>query len=133
MDAGAPPVSPPPPPASMLYLHTVPPYGGGDTIFASMYAAYEALSPQAKAYLEPLTATHDGRPIFGPDAPVSVHPLIARTEASGNATNGMFDVSSATSTTRVVENNLGAPTRRRVADGADPDAIWVRTGRRLQE
>jgi taurine dioxygenase len=72
-----------PPPASMLYLHTVPPYGGGDTIFASMYAAYEALSPQAKAYLEPLTATHDGRPIFGPDAPVSVHPLIARHPVSG--------------------------------------------------
>src|SRR4030088_3130930 len=32
-----------PPAASILYLHTVPPCGG-DTLFASQYAAYEALS-----------------------------------------------------------------------------------------
>ena len=33
---------------------------GGDTLFASMYAAYEALSARMKAYLDGLTATHDG-------------------------------------------------------------------------
>ena len=30
-----------PPLGSMLYNHTVPPDGGGDTMFASMYAAYD--------------------------------------------------------------------------------------------
>jgi taurine dioxygenase len=40
-----------PPLGSILYNHTVPPDGGGDTMFASMDAAYEALSPGMKAYL----------------------------------------------------------------------------------
>src|SRR5262249_54232167 len=46
-----------PPAASILYLHTVPACGG-DTLFASQYAAYEALSDRMKAYLEGLSATH---------------------------------------------------------------------------
>ena len=50
---------PEPPLGSILYLHTVPP-SGGDTLFASMYAAYEALSPRIKAYLDGLTALHSG-------------------------------------------------------------------------
>jgi taurine dioxygenase len=46
---------PEPPMGSILWLHTVPPVGG-DTLFASMYAAYEALSPRMQAYLADLTA-----------------------------------------------------------------------------
>src|SRR5262245_4407984 len=38
-----------PPAASILYLHTVPPVGG-DTLFASQYAAYEALAAHAELY-----------------------------------------------------------------------------------
>jgi taurine dioxygenase len=67
----------------MLYNHTVPPDGGGDTMFASMYAAYEALSPAMKVYLKGLTATHDGTRIFGPGTPVSVHPVITRHPITG--------------------------------------------------
>jgi TfdA family taurine catabolism dioxygenase TauD len=48
---------------SILYLHTVPPVGG-DTLFASQYAAYDALSPRMKAYLEGLTATHSGEHVY---------------------------------------------------------------------
>ena len=43
---------------SILYLKQCPPHGG-DTLFASMYAAYEALSDRMKAYLDGLVAVHD--------------------------------------------------------------------------
>ena len=75
--------APMPPLGTMLYNHTVPPNGGGDTQFASMYAAYDALSPRMKTYLEGLTATHDGTRIFGPGTPVSVHPVVVRHPVSG--------------------------------------------------
>src|SRR5437870_13920873 len=52
-----------PPLGSILYLHTVPPVGG-DTLFASQYAAYDALSPRMKIYLEGLTATHSGEHVY---------------------------------------------------------------------
>jgi len=42
-----------PPIASLLYARTVPPTGG-DTIFADMYAAWEALSPAMREMLTPL-------------------------------------------------------------------------------
>jgi taurine dioxygenase len=48
-----------PPMGSILHVREVPPMGG-DTLFASMYAAYEALSDRMKAYLDGLTAIHDG-------------------------------------------------------------------------
>jgi alpha-ketoglutarate-dependent taurine dioxygenase len=52
-----------PPLGSILYLHTVPEYGG-DTLFSSMYAAYDALSDRMKGYLDGLTARHDGEPQY---------------------------------------------------------------------
>ena len=48
-----------PPMGSILYIRQCPPRGG-DTLFANMYAAYEALSDRLKEYLEGLTARHDG-------------------------------------------------------------------------
>jgi len=85
---------PEPPFASILYLHTVPPVGG-DTLFASQYAAYEALSPRLKAYLEGLTAFHDGGPSYresnakqgiaetGKVYPSAVHPVVRTNPATG--------------------------------------------------
>jgi taurine dioxygenase len=75
--------APIPPMASILHQHIIPPDGGGDTLFASMYAAYDRLSPRMKVYLEGLTAVHDGRPIFGDGAPVSTHPVIVRHPVTG--------------------------------------------------
>jgi taurine dioxygenase len=48
-----------------------------------MYAAYDALSPRMKSFLEGLTATHDGMQAFGrfdptKKYPVAVHPVITR-------------------------------------------------------
>ncbi|HEY3846577.1 MAG TPA: TauD/TfdA family dioxygenase [Acetobacteraceae bacterium] len=50
---------------SVLYAREVPPTGG-DTLFASMYAAYDALSDGLKATLEGLRACHSSRHVFGP-------------------------------------------------------------------
>jgi taurine dioxygenase len=76
-----------PPMGSILHLRVVPAVGG-DTLFASMYAAYEGLSARMKAYLEGLTATHDGEPYYrgrykdkgvddrGKLYPRAVHPVV---------------------------------------------------------
>ena len=47
----------------ILYIKTCPPKGG-DTLFANMYAAYEALSDRMKTYLDGLTAFHDGESVY---------------------------------------------------------------------
>ena len=49
---------------SILYAREVP-RGGGDTLFASMYLAYETLSDGLKATLEGLRACHSSRHVFG--------------------------------------------------------------------
>src|SRR5258708_7267912 len=46
-----------PPMATMLIAHEVPPHGG-DTLFASLYAAYDALSDGMKQMLAPLRAVN---------------------------------------------------------------------------
>lgn len=72
-----------PPAGSLLYNHTLPPNGGGDTLFANMYCAYDALSERMKGYLDGLTATHDGTQMFGAGSPVSSHPVVIRHPESG--------------------------------------------------
>ncbi len=85
---------PEPPLGSILYLHTVPPVGG-DTLFASQYAAYDALSPRMKTYLEGLTAFHDGGPSYrtanakngiaetGRVYPTATHPVVRTHPVTG--------------------------------------------------
>ena len=75
--------APIPPLGSILYLHTIPPNGGGDTIFVSLYAAYDALSDRMKDYLEGLSALHDGVRIFGDGTPRTEHPIVIRHPESG--------------------------------------------------
>jgi taurine dioxygenase len=47
-----------PPMGSMLIAREIPPYGGGDTLFASQYLAYEALSDGMKRLLDGLYAVN---------------------------------------------------------------------------
>ena len=78
---------------SVLYAREVPPTGG-DTLFASMYAAYEALSDGLKRTLAGLRAVHSSRHVFGvarddrfrnPEAAVqdAVHPVVITHPDSG--------------------------------------------------
>ncbi|MGI9595197.1 MAG: TauD/TfdA dioxygenase family protein [Acidimicrobiales bacterium] len=49
-----------PPALSMLRMEVVP-SSGGDTLFADMYQAFEALSPEIQALVRRLTARHDSK------------------------------------------------------------------------
>lgn len=98
-----------PPMGSILRLVTVP-ANGGDTCFASMYAAHDALSDPMKAFLSGLTAIHDGAPYYrevneilgradgGRSYPRAEHPVVRTHPVTGRKTlfvNSMF-------TTRIV-------------------------------
>jgi len=88
-----------PPLGSILHLHTVPQHGG-DTLFSSAYAAYDALSPALQTYLGSLSATHDGEPVYrsrnrdkkiddrGRVYPNAVHPIIRTHPETGR--KGIF-------------------------------------------
>ena len=98
-----------PPMGSILRIFELP-ETGGDTVFASMYAAYDALSPPMQAFLGGLTAMHDGAPYYrsvnerlgradgGRSYPRAEHPVVRTHPESGRKAlfvNEMF-------TTRVV-------------------------------
>ena len=84
-----------PPMGSILHLNTIPEGGGGDTLFASAGAAYDALSDTLKAFLEPLTAIHAGEQVYrgrykhqgiddsGKTYPESEHPVVRTHPVSG--------------------------------------------------
>lgn len=90
--------------ASVLHLERVP-SSGGDTLFASMYAAWEALSDRMQRFLDGLTAVHDGGPYYrevnaligrddgGRTYPRAEHPVVRRHPATGRKAlfvNAMF-------------------------------------------
>jgi taurine dioxygenase len=85
-----------PPMGAILQAHTLP-ERGGDTCFASMYAAYDALSPRMQAYLDGLEAYHSyaqmmerlaRKGLVKPglnlnDYPPVKHPVVARHAETG--------------------------------------------------
>jgi taurine dioxygenase len=63
-------------PSVMAILNMVKcPSFGGDTMWANMYKAYEALSPPMKEFCEGLSALHDAHPHGKPEA-MAVHPVV---------------------------------------------------------
>ncbi|MGR8918567.1 MAG: TauD/TfdA dioxygenase family protein [Gammaproteobacteria bacterium] len=108
-DAERPPISdswhsdvsyrPEPSMASVLYARVIPP-NGGDTLWRSAYAAYDALSPPIQQMLEGLTAEHDFLQAYGSyfrtledgaerrrraerDTPPVVHPVVVEHPVTG--------------------------------------------------
>lgn len=90
-----------PPLGSLLHPMTLPPVGG-DTLFVSMYAAYEHLSDSIKSMIDGMQVFHDGVPTFMPylldpsvkdgperlrkmkvEKPGCVHPMVIRHPESG--------------------------------------------------
>ena len=59
---------------SVLNVRECPPIGG-DTMWSSMYAAYDALSPPMKELCEGLTALHDALP-HGRTDRMAIHPVV---------------------------------------------------------
>lgn len=55
-----------PPAATILHSKIIPPVGG-DTLFCSQYAAYDALKPETKARIEGLKAIHSAGLAYAPD------------------------------------------------------------------
>ena len=99
---------PQPPLGTILYMLEVPPVGG-DTLFANMYAAFEALSAPMQRFLEAMTAVHDGEYVYrgrydganeeGKTYPQSEHPVVRTHPVSGR--KALFV--NRTFTTRIVE------------------------------
>ena len=83
-----------PPLGTILQLHVLPEIGG-DTLFANMYAAYDALSEPMKHMLSGLTAQHESEHVYrgrysdrgvddyGKVYPESAHPVIRRHPETG--------------------------------------------------
>ncbi len=100
---------PRPPLGSILYAQEIP-ERGGDTLFASMYAAFDALSEPMQTFLEGKTAVHDMLHLFGPmllpqpdgpervralqrDHPPVEHPIVRTHPETGRRAlfvNGLF-------------------------------------------
>jgi len=76
-----------PPLGSILYAREVPPLGG-DTLYANMFAAYEALSDGMKRLLDGLVAVHSASKIYAEGGVYSkdAHPAKNREVAAANAT-----------------------------------------------
>lgn len=78
---------------SFLRVTRLPESGGGDTMFANMYLAYDVLSDPFKSFIDGLTAIHDGTQAYGlgyglkmedsQSLPIAEHPIVVRHPHSG--------------------------------------------------
>ncbi|MFD1958936.1 TauD/TfdA dioxygenase family protein [Novosphingobium panipatense] len=72
-----------PPPFATLLSCRIAPDKGGETEFASTYAAYEGLSEEEKQALEGLTAVHSVRASLSPSPTPSRKSTVKRCSGSG--------------------------------------------------
>jgi taurine dioxygenase len=85
------------PPMGAILQAQVMPAVGGDTCFSSMYAAYEALSPTVRSFLDRLTALHSplptlqrtrGRELYKPMPELEKHPPVRHPVIAMNPRTG---------------------------------------------
>ena len=69
---------------ALLYAHELPPTGG-DTLWSSMTAAYQALSAPMRTFLEGLSAVHDFTHAFPPEGLAGANAGRERYEKSESA------------------------------------------------
>jgi taurine dioxygenase len=80
-----------PPMGSILYLHKIPDNGGGDTLFANMYRAYETLSEPVRKMIDGVQAVHEGGRVYRDrqghdkrrDYPRAEHPMVRTHPVTG--------------------------------------------------
>lgn len=79
-----------PPMGSILHMHKIPENGGGDTLWANMYLAYETLSEPIKRMIDGMTAIHDGEHAYrvrqnikADSYPRAEHPMVRTHPVSG--------------------------------------------------
>ena len=81
-----------PPLGTMLQLHILP-ESGGDTMFANMYMAYDALSNPMKQFLDKLNASHESEHFYkgryskideNIKYPSAIHPVVRTHPETGN-------------------------------------------------
>lgn len=75
---------------SILCMHQIPENGGGDTLFSSMYLAYETLSEPIKKLIDGMTAIHDGEHAYrvrqnlkADSYPRAEHPIVRTHPVTG--------------------------------------------------
>ena len=88
--------------ASFLYVEKTPEIVGGDTLFANNYLAYKSLSEPLRAFIDTLTAVHDGskawtagygaKPQPGRNFPTAEHPVAPVHPATGRRFLRQFDL-----------------------------------------
>lgn len=66
---------------AILHMKKCPEFGG-DTLWANMYKAYEALSPPMRDMIDGLSALHDAGPHLAPERK-AIHPVVRRHPETG--------------------------------------------------
>lgn len=125
-----------PPAATMLQIHTLPAGGGGDTLFASMEAAYAVLPSDDQRRLRGLSARHTSEHVYrgrysdrgvddeGVEYPSATHPVIRTHPDTGRPS--IYVNRSFTTAIEGMDDGEGRALLRRLCDHVERPEFQVR-------
>lgn len=125
-----------PPAATMLQIHTLPDGGGGDTLFASMEAAYAVLPTDEQDRLRGLRAVHTSEHVYrgryadrgvdddGVEYPSATHPVVRTHPETGRPS--IYVNRSFTTAIEGLDADAGRGLIRRLCDHAERPEFQVR-------